>query len=49
MMMHSMSVLTMDRFLAALSAILTKAEAHCEAKKITPDALLQFRPPTCCR
>ncbi|MGB4828769.1 MAG: DUF1993 domain-containing protein [Paracoccaceae bacterium] len=43
MMMHSMSVLTMDRFLAALSAILTKAEAHCEAKKITPDALLQFR------
>ena len=41
--MHALSVLTFDRFLAALSAILTKAEAHCEAKKITPDAILQFR------
>lgn len=42
-MIHAMSVLTFDRFLAALSGILTKAEAHCEAKKITPDAILQFR------
>ncbi len=41
--MHAMSVLTFDRFLAALSGILSKAEAHCEAKKITPDAILQFR------
>jgi hypothetical protein len=42
-MMHSLSVLTFDRFLAALSGILAKAEAHCEARKITPDAILQFR------
>lgn len=32
-----------DRFLGALSNILTKAEAHCEAKGIKPEALLQFR------
>jgi len=43
MLMHAMSVLTMDRFLAALSALLTKAETHCEGKNITPDAILQFR------
>ncbi len=42
-MMHALSVLTFDRFLAALSGILTKAEAHCEANRITPDAILQFR------
>ena len=42
-MMHSLAVLTFDRFLAALSGLLTRAEAHCEAKKITPDAILQFR------
>lgn len=41
--MHALSVLTFDRFLAALSGILTKAEAHCEARSITPDAILQFR------
>lgn len=41
--MHAQSVLTFDRFLAALSAILAKAEAHCETHKITPDAILQFR------
>lgn len=41
--MHAQSVLTFDRFLAALSGILSKAEAHCEAQKITPDAILQFR------
>ncbi len=32
-----------DRFLGALSNILTKAEAHCDAKGIKPEALLQFR------
>jgi hypothetical protein len=32
-----------DRFLGALSNILTKAEAHCEAKGIKPEAILQFR------
>lgn len=42
-MMHALSVLTFDRFLAALSQILTKAEAHCEAGKIAPEAMLQFR------
>lgn len=42
-MIHAMSVLTFDRFLAALSGILTKAEAHCEAGKISPEAILQFR------
>jgi uncharacterized protein len=42
-MMHAMSVLTFDRFLSALAGILAKAEAHCEAGKISPDAILQFR------
>ena len=42
-MMHSLAVLTFDRFLAALSGLLAKTEAQCEAKKITPDAILQFR------
>lgn len=32
-----------DRFLGALSNILTKAEAHCTAKGIKPEAILQFR------
>ncbi|WP_431298723.1 DUF1993 domain-containing protein [Tabrizicola sp. BL-A-41-H6] len=32
-----------DRTLGALSAILAKAEAHCEAKGIKPEALLTFR------
>jgi hypothetical protein len=41
--MHSHIVPPMDRILAALSAILTKAEAHCEAKGIKPEALLTFR------
>jgi uncharacterized protein len=41
--MHALSVLPMDHTLAALSAILTKAEAHCAAKKIKPEALLNFR------
>jgi hypothetical protein len=33
----------MDRILAALSAILTRAEAHCDARGIKPEALLAFR------
>lgn len=32
-----------DVFLGAMAKILTKAEAHCEAKGIKPEALLQFR------
>ena len=42
-MMHALSVLTLDRALGALSGLLTKAEAHCEARKIKPEALIQFR------
>ena len=41
--MHRRSVAVYDRFLAALSGCLTKAEAHCEARKIKPEAILQFR------
>ncbi len=41
--MHAHIVPPMDRTLAALSAILTKAEAHCEVKGIKPEALLDFR------
>ncbi|NJS39317.1 MAG: DUF1993 domain-containing protein [Rhodobacteraceae bacterium] len=41
--MHDHIVPPMDRTLAALSAILTKAEAHCTAKGIPPEALLTFR------
>jgi hypothetical protein len=41
--MHAQIVPPMDRTLAALSNILTKAEAHCEARKIDPQALLTFR------
>jgi uncharacterized protein len=33
----------MDRTLGALSAILAKAEAHCTAKNIKPEAMLTFR------
>lgn len=32
-----------ERFLNALSNILAKAEAHCTAKNIKPEALIQFR------
>jgi uncharacterized protein len=42
-MIHAASVLAMDRTLGALSKILTKAEAHCEARGIKPEALLTFR------
>ncbi len=41
--MHAHIVPPMDRSLAALAAILTKAEAHCSARSIKPEALLTFR------
>ncbi len=41
--MHRRSVAVFDRFLVALSAILTKAEAHCEAKKYKPEIILADR------
>lgn len=40
---YQASVSTLARILTNLSAILDKAEAHCTAKKIAPEALLQFR------
>lgn len=41
--MYDSSVLILTHFLKGLSAILKKAEAHCVAKKIEPDALLTAR------
>jgi len=41
--MFDSSVPVLNHFLTALSAILKKAEAHCTAKKIDPDALLTAR------
>lgn len=41
--MHAMIVPPMDRTLGALANILTKAEAHCTAKNIKPEAILNFR------
>jgi hypothetical protein len=41
--MYQVSVPVFKQMLGALSAVLAKAEAHAEAKKITPDALLQAR------
>lgn len=41
--MYDQIVPPMDRTLAALSAILTKAEAHCAAQTIKPEAILTFR------
>jgi len=41
--MHDQSVAVFDHFLGVLSAILAKAEAHCEARRIDPAALLGFR------
>lgn len=41
--MFDSSVPVLDNFLKALSAIVKKAEAHCEAKKIDPEALLKAR------
>ena len=42
-MIHEAVIQPMDRMLAALSSILTKAEAHCAARKIDPQAILSFR------
>ncbi|WP_309666614.1 DUF1993 domain-containing protein [Tabrizicola sp.] len=42
-MIHATSVVAMDRTLGALSKILEKAEAHCAARTIKPEALLGFR------
>lgn len=41
--MHRRSVAVFDRFLFALAAILDKAEAHCEARKIKPEIILSAR------
>ena len=41
--MHRQSVAVYDRFLSALSSILSKAEAHCEARKIKPEVILAAR------
>lgn len=42
-MMYDASVPVLLNFLKGLSAILKKAEAHCTAKKIDPEALLKAR------
>ncbi len=41
--MHRRSVALFDRFLAALAAILDKAETHCTARKIQPEVILAAR------
>ncbi len=41
--MHKISVPIFVQFLTSLSAVLDKAAAHCEAKKIEPAALLNAR------
>lgn len=41
--MYDELVPVLERGLTALSGILDKAEAHCAAKKIAPDALIDFR------
>ena len=41
--MYALIVPPMDRTLGSLSKILTIAEAHCTAKNIKPEALLNFR------
>ncbi len=41
--MHRQSVAVFDHFLSAFSTILTKVEAHCEAKKINPEVILSDR------
>ncbi len=41
--MYDSSIVPLSHSLKALSAILTKAEAHCEARKIDPNALLTAR------
>jgi hypothetical protein len=41
--MHAASVETFDHMLRALIHVIAKAKAHCEAKKIDPEALTQAR------
>ncbi|MDO9639943.1 MAG: DUF1993 domain-containing protein [Pseudotabrizicola sp.] len=41
--MHHRSIAVYDRFLANLSRLLTKAEAHCTDHAIKPEAMLTFR------
>lgn len=41
--MFDSSITVLTHYLKGLSAILKKAEAHCEARKIDPDALLKAR------
>ena len=41
--MHHRSVAVYDRFLGNLSKLLSKAEAHCTARNIKPEAMLTFR------
>ena len=41
--MHAYVVPPMDRTLGALSKILAKADAHCTARNLKPEALLAFR------
>jgi len=41
--MHKQSAAVFDRFLGALSGLLEKAEAHCAARNIKPEAILAFR------
>ena len=41
--MHHRSIAVYDRFLANLSRLLTKAEAHCTEHAIKPEAMLTFR------
>jgi hypothetical protein len=41
--MYDTTVPVLVHFLRGLKKILSKAEAHCEARKIEPDALLQAR------
>jgi hypothetical protein len=42
-MLHAITIPPLTRTLGALGLILAKAEAHCEARKIDPQALLAFR------
>lgn len=41
--MHARSIAVYDRFLNNLSHLLTKAETHCTARNIRPEAMLTFR------
>ena len=41
--MHARTIPIFTHFLTALDGVLAKAEAHCEANAIKPEALLEFR------